>query len=140
MKLFIDTWGWIVLYNRREPRHEEIKNFYRKFRRKRGIAYTTDYILDETFTLIFRKLPFEIARKSIDQTSKAIEAGYLKMVWVSPRYFDESKSLRLRYRDKPKISFTDLTSMVVMNDLKLNRILTDDDHFLHVGMDIQIVP
>ncbi len=25
-KLFIDTWGWLVIHNKREPRHTEIKN------------------------------------------------------------------------------------------------------------------
>jgi len=30
-KLFIDTWGWIVIYNKREPKHAEINVFYREF-------------------------------------------------------------------------------------------------------------
>jgi len=31
-KLFIDTWGWVVLHNKREPRHAEVDRFYRKWR------------------------------------------------------------------------------------------------------------
>jgi predicted nucleic acid-binding protein len=38
------------------------------------------------------------------------------------------------------ISFTDLTSMVVMKELGIMSILTDDDHFVHVGMGFQKVP
>jgi predicted nucleic acid-binding protein len=53
MKLFIDTWGWISLYNKREKKHEEVRKWYRNFRSQKGTVYTTDYILDETFTLLF---------------------------------------------------------------------------------------
>jgi len=35
-KLFIDTWGWIVIHNKREPRHGEINSFYRNFVHREG--------------------------------------------------------------------------------------------------------
>ena len=61
MRLLLDTWGWVSLSNRREPRHEAVKAFYHEFRQRRGIIHTTDYILDETYTLLFRRLPYPIA-------------------------------------------------------------------------------
>ena len=103
MRLFIDTWGWVTIHNKREPRHKEVKRFYDDFRNQRGIAYTTDYILDETFTLFFKRL-------------------------------------RLKFQDKPRISFTDLTSMVVMKELRIADILTGDTHFVQVGMGFVTVP
>jgi len=71
---------------------------------------------------------------------KAIEEGYLQVEWVTPERFEKAKGLRLKYRDKPKISFTDLTSMVIMKEVGVTGIITGDEHFLHVGMDFQIVP
>lgn len=62
MRVFIDTWGWLALYNKRDKRHKETKNWYRNFRSQGGIAYTTDFVLDETFTLIFRRVPFVVAK------------------------------------------------------------------------------
>lgn len=56
MKLLLDTWGWITLSNKREPRHEEVKIFYEEFRHKKGVLYTTDYILDEAVTLLLKFL------------------------------------------------------------------------------------
>lgn len=41
--------------------------------------------------------------------------------------------LRHRYQDKPSISFTDLSSMVVMQELDIEWIRTEDNHFTHVG-------
>ena len=132
--IFIDTWGWIVLNNKREPRHEEINDFYRDFRAQNGTVYTTDYILDETFTLLFRRLPFSLAKRSLAFLDKAIQQGYLYLKQITPKKFEQAKKLRLRFQDKPNISFTDLTSMVVMKEIGLEEILTDDEHFMQVGM------
>lgn len=95
MRIFIDTWGWLVLRDRRESRHPEVAHFYQDFRRRKGTAYTSDYVL---------------------------------------------KELRGKFQDKPWISFTDLTSMVVMAECRIAGILTEDDHFLQVGMGFQKVP
>jgi predicted nucleic acid-binding protein len=138
--LFIDTWGWVVIHNKREPRHYEVDALYREFRLNGGSIYTTDYVLDETFTLLFRRLPLPIAEESVGLLDEAIKEGYLNLEWVSPERFEEAKELRLRFRDKPKISFTDLTSMVVMKELGVSSILTDDDHFTHVGMGFEKMP
>lgn len=138
--LFIDTWGWVVIHNKREPRHYEVDALYRKFRLNAGSIYTTDYVLDETFTLLFRRLPLSLAEESVGLLDEAIKQGYLNLEWVSPERFWEAKELRLKFRDKPKISFTDLTSMVVMKELGVSSILTDDDHFTHVGMGFEKMP
>ena len=71
---------------------------------------------------------------------KAIEQGYLQVEWVTPERFEKAKILRLKYQDKPKISFTDLSSMVVMEELGLKDIITGDEHFEHVGMGFQRKP
>ena len=44
------------------------------------------------------------------------------------------KDISCGLHDKPEISITDLTSMMVMRDLKIDTILTDDSHFVQVGM------
>ena len=71
---------------------------------------------------------------------KAIKEGYLNVEWVTPERFERAKELRLKYQDKPRISFTDLTSMVIMKELDLNEIMTGDEHFGHVGMRFQRKP
>ena len=139
-KLFIDTWGWLVIHNKREPRHTEIKKFYRSFRANQGTIYTTDYVLDETMTLLFRRLPFTTAQEAVNIIHSAVAQGYLNLEWISPARFEKAKQLRLKLKDKPEISFTDLTSMSVMNELGLDAVLTDDDHFLHIGSGFNKVP
>ena len=139
MKLF-DTWGWLTLRDRKESRHQEVKDFYSQFRSQKGIIYTSDYVLDETITLLFRRLPFKTAKGSLATIDKAIKEGYLQVEWVTPERFERAKGLRLKYQDKPKISFTDFTSMVIIKELGFKKIMTGDEHFEHVGMAFQRKP
>jgi len=138
--LFIDTWGWVALHNKQETEHGEVKAFYREYRLSGGKIYTTDYVLDETLTLVFRRLPLEQAKRSMGSINDAIGQGYLRLEWISPLRFEEAKALRLKFSDKPRISFTDLTSMVVMKELGVKSILTDDDHFVQLGFDFEKTP
>jgi len=140
LKVFIDTWGWLTLRDRDESRHEDVKEFYRQFRDQNGIIYTSDYVIDETITLVFKRLPFKTAKESLAKIDKAIEEGYLQVEWVTPERFEKAKGLRLKYQDKPKISFTDLTSMVIMKELGVKDIITGDEHFEYVGMGFQHKP
>ena len=140
MAIFIDTWGWLTLRDRREARHREVDRFYREVRRRRDSVYTSDYVLDETITLLFRRLPFVRAKESLQYIQQAIAEGYLHLEWLTPQRFEKALELRHRFQDKPRISFTDLTSMVVMSEREIEENLTEDDHFLHVGMGFRKVP
>ncbi len=140
MRLFIDAWGWLTLRDKRESRHAEVSTFYRDFRRRKGTLYTSDYVLDETITLLFRRLPFQTAQESLESIDQAVAAGYLRLEWITPERFEKAKDLRGRFQDKPRISFTDLTSMVIMAECGITEILTEDEHFLQVGMGFQRVP
>lgn len=138
--LFIDTWAWVTLRDKGEARHQEVSDFYRRFASQSNLAYTTDYVLVETYTILFKRLPFVHAKASVEMIDAAVKRGVLKIEWMTSDRFVRVKALRLRLQDKPTISFADLSSMVVMNELGLSEILTEDEHFMHVGMGLQRVP
>lgn len=140
MKLFIDTWGWVTIYSRREPHHQEFSHYYRRFRQQGGLVYTTDYVLDETFTMLFQRLPVPLAKETIKLLEIAHIQNYLTVEWISPARFEAAKALRLKFGDKPRISFTDLTSIVVMTELGITQVATADAHFTHVGLGFQLIP
>jgi uncharacterized protein len=138
--VFIDTWGWLALGHRRDPHHQEIKDFYQVLKARGVRLSTTDYVLDEVITLVFRREVYEEAVRFMDGIFEAGQQGRLTIERITSARFAAAWELRKRFQDKPKISFTDLTSMAVMRERMIKQILTDDEHFLHVGMEFQKVP
>lgn len=140
MRLFVDTWGWITLNNIRELRHKEVVRYWKQFLISGGTVYTTDYVLTETYTLFFKRLGNQRGLKAMQAVEQNVATGMLHLVWMTPEKFDKAVKLRLRYQDKPNISFTDLSSMVVMQELGIDWVLTQDAHFAHVGLGFQLKP
>lgn len=138
--ILIDTWGWLALGHRRDSRHQEIKALYQQLREAGARLSTTDYVLDEVMTLIFRRESFAEAVSFMEGIFQASQEGHLVIERVTSERFTAAWELRKRFHDKPKIPFTDLTSLVIMQDRGIKRVLTDDDHFTHVGLDLQKVP
>ena len=139
-KLFADTWGWLTLYDKWESQHEKTVQFYRSFRSQAGVIHTTDYVLDETFTLFFKRLTSPQAKRSMEILINAFWEQDFNLIRITPERFTNTQALRIKYLDKPQISFTDLTSMVVMKELGIEVVLTGDAHFTHVGMGFQKMP
>ena len=138
--VLIDTWGWLALGHRRDARHQEVKAFYQALRKQGVRLYTTDYVLDEVISLLFRREAFEESIRFTEGIFQASHKAQLTIERVTSERFTSVWALRKRFQDKPKISFTDLTSMVIMQERSITKILTDDDHFTHVGMGFQKVP
>jgi predicted nucleic acid-binding protein len=138
--LFIDTWGWLTLHDRQESYHQETVNFYRKFLANQGKIYTTDYVLDETFTLFYKRLGSYQAKLSMDLLLNCFNDQRFQLIFINADRFAATCKMRVKYSDKPLISFTDLSSMVVMQELQISLVLTGDEHFNQVGMEFIKVP
>ena len=102
--------------------------------------YTSDYVLDEFLTLIFKRETFVHAVEFTHGLLATAANGLPQVQRVDSDRFLAAWELRKRYHDKPRISFTDLTSMVIMNELSIQQILTEDEHFTHVGLGFARVP
>lgn len=133
-KLFIDSWGWITIGNKKEPENKKVITFYNDFIKNRGIVFTTDYIFSEAITMLFKKIPFIFAEDFMKNVFEAVRLGYVKLEFISHERFKKAWDLRLRFNDKPKISFTDFTSFVIMDELSIKDVLTGDVHFEIVNM------
>jgi predicted nucleic acid-binding protein len=137
---FVDTWGWMALGHRREPRHREIRAYYQQLRAQHSVVYTSDYVLDEVITLLFRRAVFAEAMRFLEGLFTAAERGHLRIERITSARFSSAWGLRQRFQDKPRISFTDLTSMIIMQEHDVRQIVTEDEHFFHVGMGFLKVP
>lgn len=133
-RLFVDTWGWLVLANKNDPAFRSVSKLREESAGLSGAWVTTDYVLDETITRLFTVSRSTNARRFLEGVFEASRQGLLDIEHVTPERFRIAWRLRIRYKDKPRISFTDLTSFAVMRELGLQNVLTGDAHFEQVGM------
>jgi predicted nucleic acid-binding protein len=138
--IFVDTWAWLALAYARDPYHAMAVQQHQQFRQQRRPYVTTDFVLSEFITALFGAVPFGPARHFTDNLFQSVQANRLRLEHVSPDQFRRSYDLRLRYDDKPDISFVDFTSMVMMQDLGVTDVFTGDGHFLQVNLGFQLHP
>ena len=137
MKIFVDTWGWLALADRSDKGHEAAAECYAQRSRSRGRVVTSNFVLDEVFTLLFLRLSFGDAAKF---GTAILSSPFVRIEQVTPERFQMSMRYRLKFADKPKISFTDLTTMVIMKELEISDVLTADNHFVQVGLGFRRLP
>ncbi|NJL59140.1 MAG: type II toxin-antitoxin system VapC family toxin, partial [Desulfobacteraceae bacterium] len=101
--------------------------------------YTTDYVLDETFTMLFKRLPPPKAESSLKLILNSLKAGEFYMEWITPERFIRSWKLRQKLRDKLQFSFTDVSSIIIMQELGIRRILTENSYFASADTGFEII-
>ena len=97
-----------------------------------GLLVTTKYVIDETLTTIRMRLGLGAAErwwKQVDGSSR------LRTEVIDPGRCDKARAVFFGYRDKD-FSFTDCTSFVVMEELRLRQALTLDRHFAQMGYEV----
>ena len=133
----MDTWGWVALADGREPRHQDVAKFYAERSRQHGRIVTSNFVLDEFFSQYFGRRPFnEASRFCISLLS----SPHVTVEFVNPTRFAAAFEFRLKLADKPRISFTDITSMIIMRELGIVDVLTADKHFQQVNLGFRTLP
>jgi predicted nucleic acid-binding protein len=126
---FIDTSGWCAIYDKSDDNHKAAFPFWTKIAANIGTLYTSDYIIDETLTLLNVRISHTTAVEfgRIILASKVIE-----IIPVTVSRWEEAWKLFIKYSDKD-FSFTDCTSFIIMHELNLKEALTFDRHFQQMG-------
>jgi len=138
--IFVDTWAWLALAYKKDPYHAVAVRQHRALQQQKHSYVSTDYVLSEFMTALFRAVSFSKAEQFVDRLFQLVNSGQYQLVFVSPGQFERAWQMRQRYRDKPDISFVDFTSMVVMQDLRIKEVFTGDTHFQQVGLGFCLVP
>lgn len=97
-----------------------------------GVLVTTDYVIDETLTLIRLRLGIDIAEKWWEQITGSPR---VKVEWIHAERAEKALGWFFKWRDKA-FSFTDCTSFTVMKEIRLKKALTGDKHFTIAGFEI----
>jgi uncharacterized protein len=126
-RLFVDTSAWYALADAQERDHEPVRAALAGYQ---GRLVTSDYVFDETVTLVRRRRGWERARR-LGAELRAGRAAAL--VHVTPADLDAAWSLFERRPDQ-RLSFTDCTSFVLMGRLRLAAAVTLDQDFRALGL------
>jgi hypothetical protein len=127
--LFTDTAGWMACADAADAAHAQAMRARDTCLSEGGVLVTTDYVMDETLTLIRKRLGLAAAATWWQQLDASTR---VRWEWVGMARVEKARELFFRFRDKD-YSFTDCTSFVVMKELKLKQALTTDRHFAQMG-------
>lgn len=126
MAVFIDTGAFMAYRNEKDAYHGEAVNLLRRaLKREFGTTFTTDYIYGETLTLVMARTGNKNVAKDV---SDAMLSPRITMVAIDANVRNKALELFFRLFDK-RISFTDATTMAIMQQENIQKIITFDSHF-----------
>lgn len=125
--LFVDTSAWFALFDKRDEKHQPAHQFWTQ---EKGYSYiTTNYIIDETLTLIAKKT----GQQKACNTGQELYSGRLsKVIQITEDLQQEALEILGQYHDK-FFSFTDCTSFAVMKHFSIQKVLSFDSDFTKAG-------
>jgi predicted nucleic acid-binding protein len=122
---FADTSAWYATVDPNDPNHEVA----RLFMLARPRLVTTNFVIDETITLVLKRLDYTRALRLGEQ----LWSGQLaRIIYITRTDQQAAWQFFKRYSDK-EFSFTDCTSFVVMERLGLTHAFAFDEHFSQTG-------
>jgi predicted nucleic acid-binding protein len=135
---FFDTWSYLAIANRRDPYHELAVEADRALEEAGFAAVTSDYVLDETLTGLHVAAGARVALQFVELLQASIDAEELLLLDVSPPRRESALEVFRRLAPQvPRISFTDCTSIALMQELEIEVAFSADRHFHRGGKGIR---
>jgi uncharacterized protein len=129
---FVDSSAWFALYVAGDPHHAVANQWLAS---NRDLLITTDYIIDETLTLLRSRSQRRIA---IQFGWDAFAELFADLHFIIPTDVADAWDVFHTFHDKDW-SFTDCTCKVVMARLSIDTAFTFDYHFRQFGT-VTVVP
>ena len=130
MRIFVDTSAWFALNNRKDEHHQQARAFVQNLKEVQVLFLTTDYVVDETLTLLRLKVSHKEAVEFLRLFSRSRQVVREQ---VTPDQLKRAEEIFAKYRDK-SWSFTDCVSFAFMEDRNLKDAFTFDTNFAQFGM------
>ena len=127
--IFIDTSAFLAIENREDSYHESALEFRDACLKSRRMLVTSDYVLDESYTIIRLRAGHDIA---VQFGEDVRSSRFIHVVFVTPEIIKKAWKIFKTYGDHD-FSFTDCTSFALMEDLNMNTAFAFDAHFREYG-------
>ncbi len=125
--IFIDTTFWVGDADTNDDFHGSAHSLIEALRTgKTPSALTTDFVLDETVTILGKRKGFG-ADKAANVAERIMASPRVFTVYINETLMNES--LKLFPTHRGKLSLTDVASLVVMRRYDVRRIFSHDHDF-----------
>lgn len=131
--IFIDTGFFKALVDGEDDFCQQAKKIWQKLKEDKVFFITSNFVIDETLTVIRVKCGLKRAVKFRDLLAE--NSQILKIVRVTVD--DEAKAWQWFVKNWSKLSFTDCVSFAVMKRLGLRRAAVFDEHFQRAGFRVE---
>lgn len=129
MRIFVDTGAWAALAMTNDQHHQQARNLLEQLNEKSAQLVTSDYVLDESFTLI--RLRSSHA-KAIEVGKSILNSSVVRLITVDRAIWDSAWNTFVHFKDK-RWSFTDCTSFAIMDSLHIQTAFAFDSNFKQYG-------
>lgn len=132
--IFVDTSAFLALADSEDRNHTAARTIHDGgiMRGKFGRMVTSDYVLDEAFTLLKTNLGVD----AVEALAGVVESGgSVHQVWVGREHFRSALQLLKAHADR-SWSFTDCTSFVIMRELGIAHAFSFNADFRQAGFSI----
>jgi len=129
MKVFVDTSGWAAYFNERDANHKKAVMVWENLKKQRADLITSDYILDETITLLKVRGNANVAETG---GRALLSSRLVRIVRISEDMFEAAFGLFNKYKNQ-QFSFTDCTSFEIMKRMEIQNAFTFDSDFVIMG-------
>jgi len=127
--IFVDTSAWLALYDRKDQNHRTAREVAEYLRESRVPLVTTDYIFDETVTIVRRRVGH---REAVAFGEALLKSSVVRLVEIDGVLRRRAWDIFVKYGDQ-RFSYTDCTSFVVMQHMGINRVFGYDGDFEVLG-------
>ena len=129
VEVLVDSSGFYALWDAKDEHHGAAVRLQSDLIHKRRRLITTEYIVDETVTLLAMRHSHMAAVDFLD-TIESTEA--IRVEWIGADRFHAAAALFRGHADK-EWSFTDCVSFALMRELRIRDAFTTDHHFRQAG-------
>ena len=131
--IFVDTSAWYAIQDKSDANHNIAAIFVKESMARKYRMVTTNYILDETYTLILERIGYKFAVQFKHIVDIMLNSHTLTIIRISESIEESAWEVFEQFNVDKKWSFTDCTSKVVMEERRIDEVFAFDGDFKQMG-------
>jgi predicted nucleic acid-binding protein len=124
LKVFIDTSAFCALTVPKDQFNSTAKIIYKQIQDKKSYIYSSDYVLDEVYTLLKTRGSHAVSVRFMEE----IQESHIIILRITEDIEEAAKTIFRQLPDK-RLSFTDCTSFALINHFDIEAVFAFDEHF-----------